>query len=144
MNKPLTALTLASVHFVLCGVTLVAQTPPVPPDQAAGQPPKPVDPMQAAQHRQAGRPEIKRLRTGAPNSWFKRTQLQMGDHLKKEVVKGRFAFKNPHKREIVWSNLNGSCQCAKVIIRVGKRKYTLSRQPEINSLHEVTLKAARS
>ncbi len=118
--------------FVASG--LVAQEPPPEvedPNRAdAGQlrPPRPPVPV------------IPEMKTGTPNSWFEHTKLFMGEFLDKEIVSGKFEFKNPTAKPQVWRNLTGSCQCARAVITVGDRKYELTKQPVANSLHRLETK----
>ncbi len=80
------------------------------------------------------------LKTGLPNSWFNHTKLFMGDFLDEEEVKGLFSFENPTAEQQHFSDLLGSCQCARVVIIIGDRKYELSKEPEVNSLHRISIR----
>jgi len=134
---------LASLFPLLAGC-VQAQEPPVavPPQEDAprqrGTPPGLPGPD--GQNKPPAQTKMERMKTGGKNDWFDRTRLQMGDHLKKEVVKGLFKFRNPHGVPVEWKAFSGSCQCAKAVIRVGKRKYSLTKAPVNNALHKIDLK----
>ena len=80
---------------------------------------------------------IRQIKTGAPNAWFDRTKLFMGEFLNKEKVEGKFSFKNPSGKAVSFKNFQGSCQCAQATITVGDRVYELTKKPVANSLHRV-------
>jgi hypothetical protein len=84
-------------------------------------------------------PVIPQMVTGAPNAWFKRTKLFMGEFLDQEKVRGKFSFKNPTAKKQTWNNLSGSCQCVRATIKVGGRTFELSKKPAPNSLHELRM-----
>ena len=137
MKTPASAL-LASLLPVLAGC-IQAQEPPVavPPQQDS---PVGLREADGSEKPVSAVAEMARLRTGGKNDWFDRTRLQLGDHLRKEVIKGLFKFKNPHKVAVEWKAFSGSCQCARAVIRVGERKYTLTKAPANNALHQIELK----
>ncbi|MBL8754506.1 MAG: DUF1573 domain-containing protein [Planctomycetes bacterium] len=72
------------------------------------------------------------------NSWFPVTSRDLGTYYGQGDATGVFTFKNPTDKAVVWSTLSGSCQCAKVTIRVGGRVYELSSKPNPNRLTRVT------
>ncbi len=130
------ALLASLLPLLAAGLVAQENPPPVPPDHVQTDLDNPAGPGSSPKVEARG----PRMRTGGPNDWFDRTRLQMGDHLNKEVIKGLFKFKNPHKIAIQFSSFNGSCQCAKAVIRVGDRTYTLSKTPKPNTLHRIDLK----
>ncbi|MHC4851370.1 MAG: hypothetical protein ACYTGW_11315 [Planctomycetota bacterium] len=132
MRTPLPAI-LASL-LALLAACACAQEPPV--SQHERTPPGQAGPGGST----AAESKIPRMETGGKNDWFDRTRLQMGDHLQKKTIKGLFKFKNPRKDPVQFSAFTGSCQCAKAVIRVGERKYALSKVPKDNALHKIELK----
>lgn len=69
---------------------------------------------------------------GAPqsggNSWFPVTGKDLGTYFGEGEATGTFPFKNPTNDTVEWSNLTGSCQCSRAIIRIGDRRYQLTKQ----------------
>lgn len=72
------------------------------------------------------------------NSWFPVTNKDLGTYFGSGEAVGTFKFKNPNNTPIDWKQLTGSCQCAKAIVRVSGREYTLSSKPTPNQLMRVT------
>ncbi|MFY9344052.1 MAG: hypothetical protein WAT39_16300 [Planctomycetota bacterium] len=72
------------------------------------------------------------------NSWFAVTNQDLGTYFGSGDATGTFKFKNPSDKAINWSNLTGSCQCARVVVRVGGRTYELSSKPAANQLNRIT------
>lgn len=60
---------------------------------------------------------------GTGNSWFERTQIDLGTFFDEETAVGRFEFHNPSDVEQKMSRLTPSCQCSKAITRIGGRTY---------------------
>ncbi|MCR9245479.1 MAG: hypothetical protein NXI31_10635 [bacterium] len=69
-----------------------------------------------------------------PNSWFPVTELDLGTFFGSQKAVGRFEFENPTGEEILWRGLQGSCTCAKAVIRIGDRTYELTSKPRPNEL----------
>ncbi len=69
---------------------------------------------------------------GAPqsggNTWFPETVKDLGTYFGEGEATGTFPFKNPTDDTVEWSNLTGSCQCSRAIIRIGDRRYQLTKQ----------------
>jgi hypothetical protein len=72
------------------------------------------------------------------NAWFPVTSKDLGTFFGQGDATGVFSFKNPTDKTVEWRNLTGSCQCARVVVRVGSRVYELSSKPNPNRLTRVT------
>lgn len=59
------------------------------------------------------------------NEWFEWTKLDLGTFFEEEDAIGTFKFTNPHSETHKLSKLVPSCSCAKALVRVGDRKYTV-------------------
>jgi len=78
---------------------------------------------------------------GGGNSWFEATRKHLGTYYEEGEATGTFKFKNPNKEAKKITNLQGSCQCTKVIFRMGDRVYTLGNEPVNNAIHRITKNA---
>ncbi|MCA8974438.1 MAG: DUF1573 domain-containing protein [Planctomycetes bacterium] len=68
------------------------------------------------------------------NTWFPVTEIDLGTFFGAEHATGKFSFENPGESEILWRGLQGSCTCAKAVVRIGDRTYELSSKPTPNLL----------
>lgn len=62
-----------------------------------------------------------------PNTWFPVTDLDLGDYVGADHAVGTFKFKNPNNAQVLWRSLQGSCTCSRAVIRIGDRRYELSK-----------------
>ncbi|MBL9079484.1 MAG: hypothetical protein JNL08_18420 [Planctomycetes bacterium] len=59
------------------------------------------------------------------NSWFEVTDQDLGTFFGEGEANGKFVWTNPTDQAVDWSNLQGSCQCIRAVIRAGDREYQL-------------------
>jgi len=71
------------------------------------------------------------------NAWFPVTIQDLGTYFGTGDAVGVYKFKNPTDKQIEWTHLTGSCQCARSEIRIGDRTYNLSGKPKPNVLTRV-------
>lgn len=63
------------------------------------------------------------------NAWFPVVDQDLGTVVGEDHVTALFKFKNPTQAAIQWTNLQGSCQCSKSVIRVGDRTFQHQTKP---------------
>jgi hypothetical protein len=66
------------------------------------------------------------VRETGGNAWFPVTVKDLGTFRGGSEATAVFPFRNPTAGEVQWRQLAPSCNCAKVVVRVGDRSYRLS------------------
>ena len=127
MNLHLTSLVLLAAY----GPGLVAQKLPAPPAPTVKQAglvkggAQDGDPPQGFVAPKGGPGE-----GSGGNAWFDFTSRDLGTYFGQGEAVGEFKFKNPTEQTVEWSNIRGSCQCAKAILTVGDRRYRYTQKPQ--------------
>jgi hypothetical protein len=96
---------------------------------------------QEAVPQEAVRQAVQQPGKSAGNPWFPVTEIDLGTYFGEGEASGTFEWKNPTDQAIEWSNLTGSCQCIRAVIRVADRVYQL-RPKQANPLVRITRDAS--
>jgi len=90
---------------------------------------------------QAPRPVVQQPGKQSGNQWFPVTDIDLGTFFGEGEASGTFEWKNPSDQAVEWSNLQGSCQCIRAVIRVADRVYQL-RPKQATPLVRITRDAS--